>query len=92
MAEQTDKHPATLRRWAKLAGNYNRSDWLPALCPRWAGNLARAECSPEAWDYLKSSYLNPEKPALAACYERLMRIAPQNDWLVPSPRTLRRRV
>ncbi|MDF1566230.1 MAG: transposase domain-containing protein [Deltaproteobacteria bacterium] len=81
----------TWHRWRRQVRGLHRSDWMAALLPRWRGNPARAECSPEAWDAFKADYLRLERPAASACYERLQRLAGHEDWTVPSlPALLRR--
>lgn len=74
----------TWYRWRKMVRGLHRSDWMAALLPRHRGNPTRAECSPEAWDAFKVDYLRLERPAAAACYDRLMRLAAREGWTVPS--------
>lgn len=85
---------ATIYNWFKMVGGRDRCDWLPALAPRHIGSVAQqAECSPEAWEYLKSDYLRLEKKrTFEACYDDLKLVAADRGWTVPSCRTLRRRL
>lgn len=71
---------------------YKREDWLAALVPRYTGRTATAAFSEEAWDYFKAIYLRLEKPTLSACYHRMERIAPENNWVIPSKKTVERLV
>ncbi len=52
----------------------------------------RAPIDPRAWDFFRADYLRPEAPCVAACYERLQRVALAHGWTVPSLPTLRRRL
>ncbi len=59
---------------------------------RHAGGAPKAEIAAEAWDFIRSDYLRPEAPCVAACYERLVRVAAERGWRVPSIRTIYRRM
>lgn len=83
---------ASLYRWHETVRAAERSDWLALLAPGYVGRVAHAECSVEAWDYFKADFLRLEKPAAAACYERLMRAATVHNWTVPAQITLERRL
>lgn len=88
----------TLSRWwygdARLPGvdRANPGDYAPLLAPRYSGRETQAEISPEAWQYLKADWLRPEQPAVAACYRRLQQCAPNHGWVVPSLKTIERRL
>lgn len=89
---------STIKKW--WYGNANRPgvakveppDYLPTLIPSYRGHRPRAEITPEAWDAIVSDYLRPEKPTLRSCYERLLRAARQQGWVVPSYWTVRRMI
>jgi putative transposase len=83
---------ATIYNWMKLTEGRDRADWLPALAPRHAGRQETVECSPEAWDFIKSAYLNDSEPPFADCYQRLERAGKPQGWVYPSERTLLRRL
>lgn len=72
--------------------HYDRADWLAALVPGYVGRTAKADLSPEAWEYIKADYLRLEKPTLTACYDRLCRAAEAHGWSVPSLKTVERRI
>lgn len=91
-AREAGAHGATVRRWLAKVRGIPRADWLPELAPSYTGRIATAECSPEAWEYIKADWLRPEAPRLAACHERLKRAAAEHGWQVPSLDTLRRRL
>lgn len=72
--------------------HYDRSDWLAALVPGYAGGTRQAELSQEAWDFFRADYLRHEAPTAAACYGRLRRAATAHGWEIPSLRTIDRRI
>ncbi|SHO58765.1 Bacteriophage Mu transposase [Vibrio quintilis] len=85
------------RHMARVKG-IEPCDWLAALLPghmdgakkRRSGQFA--ELTPDAWALFKADYLRPEKPSIAKCYERLLRIAPENGWTIPSIKSIERRI
>lgn len=78
--------------WADLVAGVDRADWLPYLAPRFAGRTAKVDCSEEAWQAIKADYLRQSQPSFSTCYERLQLAAKQHGWVVPSERTLARRM
>ena len=92
VAQQNGESYVTIYRWMDLVKGIHRSDWLAALVPRYSGGKTSCEITPEVWDSFKADYLRTDKPATAACYNRLKRIAAQNGWDLPSLRTLERRI
>ena len=85
--------PSGFYRWEALVRGLDRADWLPALAPRHAGAAApAAECTPDAWDWLRAAYLRPEQPNFADCYRQLQAVAREHGWTIPSERTLERRM
>jgi putative transposase len=85
---------SSLWGWLARVEGVKRDAWLPALADQRGGaHRDKAEIHPDAWDYFKADYLRLEQPALSACYDRLLRIAPQHGWSpVPSLKTLQRRL
>ena len=83
---------STLYAWEEAVAGLDRCDWLPFLAPRHAGASDTAECSAEAWEFIKADYLRLERPALRDCYRRLQRAARERGWTIPSERTLLRRL
>lgn len=81
-----------LRHGRPEAQRIPRPDWLAALCDRYVGRTATAECSPEAWDWYKGQYLTRKGPSHADTYRRLQAIAKAKGWTIPSGATLRRRL
>ena len=91
----TKKHAiseATLGRYLALVKGRPASEWLHELAPAYAGRVATAEMSADAWEALKADYLRPERPSARACIARLQRIAGARGWTLPSTRTLLRRL
>lgn len=83
--------------WRKATEGLDPEDWLAALAPSSASAdgivQQMADCHPDAWDFLKSDYLRPEKPGFSACYRRMVEAAGIEGWFpIPSERSLRRRL
>jgi len=92
VAHQYDVTPSTIYNWFNLVAGVQRADWLPALAPRHAGRTKTADCSPDAWELVKSDYLRAERPTFESCYRRLESAALAHGWSVPSSRSLERRI
>ncbi len=67
-------------------------DWLPILADNYRGRIRRAHCDEKAWEFILKDYMRREQPSFAMCYERLERVAAEQNWVIPSERTLRRRL
>jgi len=83
---------ATLGRYLDLVAGKPEQLWLHELCPAYAGRTALASFSAAAWEYLKGEYLRSERPTLAACILRMRRAAEKHGWVVPSDKTVLRRI
>jgi transposase InsO family protein len=83
---------ATLHHWKKKVKGVPSHLWLAALAPDHKGRTKKAECSPEVWECFKADFLRLEKPAAAVCYERIGRLAKVRGWIIPSLKTLKRRL
>ena len=92
VARSTGSSRSTLYRWRDMVAGLDRADWAPALAPRHAGGQARCECPDEAWEALKADYLRLERPAFTDCHRRLVGIAAERGWTLPSASTLQRRM
>jgi putative transposase len=92
VAGQVGEHGSTIRRWFQLVADLDRSDWLPALAPKWNGRVPDAECDPRAWEFFKGDFLRMSQPRAEPCYRRLKEAAAQHGWTIPSLRTLQRRL
>lgn len=84
--------PSTIFEWIKRTKGVRRDDWLPALIAQRVGRTTEAGCDPEAWEAFKADCLRPERPAIGACFQRLVEIAAVKGWTIPSEKTLRRRL
>jgi hypothetical protein len=93
LAEKHGISPATLYRWWRAVKCQPRHLWLYLLVDGYPGRRARQEMSAEAWEILKADYLRRERPTAKACIDRLRRRAKERpDWVIPSDRTLERRL
>lgn len=82
-----------LYRWYKMVDGCDRSDWLAALAQASKASAERSDCHSDAWAFITSDYLRPEKPTFTSCYRRLIEAAKKQKWSpVPSERSLRRRL
>lgn len=92
VAEEFKTSPATIRRWFGMVKLADRVNWLPTLAPRYVGKTGRAECDPRAWDWYVGQYLTRRQPSHADTYRRLEDIAAVEGWVIPSAKTMERRV
>ncbi len=85
--------PRAVADWFALVAGVPRTNWLPRLAPQYKGGGKEVEIDEEAWQILKSDYLRPEKPAFAACYNRLLtEYAKPKGIVLPCSKTLQRRM
>ena len=84
----------TFYEWESRVHGIERGDWLPNLMDHYAGRVATAEISPEAWEVFKTDFLREEQPSIAECYRRLTgnNKADKRGWVIPSQKTLVRKV
>jgi len=79
--------------WQGLIEGHDRCDWLAALAPAFTASAERAPCHPDAWAFITSDYLRPERPTFTSCYRRLSEASKKQKWSpIPSERSLRRRL
>ena len=90
-ARQYAMGAATLWEWLRLIAGVATADRLVHLAPRTKGGGANAEVSYDAWQFLISDYLRPEKPTFTSCYGRMKTFADARGMAVPPERTLRRK-
>jgi putative transposase len=83
----------SIANWFALVSGVAPSSWLPRLASQYKGGGTESEIDAKAWQIIKSDYLRPEKPAFAACYNRLLEnYARPNGIDLPSMKTLKRRM
>lgn len=84
----------TFYEWESRVHGIERGDWLPHLVDHYAGRVATAEISPEAWEVFKADFLREEEPSIAECYRRLTdnNATDKRGWVIPSQKTLMRKV
>lgn len=81
----------TLYHWRDAVAGRERDDWLAYLAPRHAGSVGRSgEWSPEAFEWLKTAWLRPERPSFESCYRTLKRVGADRGWEIAPARTMRR--
>lgn len=82
----------TLWNWRERTYGRPREDWLAWLVPSYAGRRAEAACDPKALEFIAEDHLRPERPPFSDCYRRLQAVAAEQGWVIPSEKTLRRRI
>ncbi len=92
VANRTGFQKSSLYNWEARTHAIPRADWLPHLADGWGATAERSECPAEAWDMLRADYLRLERPSFAACHRRLQMVAKAKGWVLPSARTLERRL
>jgi putative transposase len=83
---------STLWGWLGLVEGVDRADRLPHLAPRRKGGGAEAEVNEDAWRFLVSDYLRPERPTWASCYARATDFAEAHGLALPHCKTLFRKL
>lgn len=84
---------STYYNWRNRLQSVDREDWLYALAPRVSrndGNAADGEA--HVLQAIIVDLSSPNRPSFSTCYRRLLVLAEEKGWTVPSERTLRRRV
>ncbi|MFP5249262.1 MAG: transposase domain-containing protein [Acidobacteriota bacterium] len=84
---------ASIHNWLDRVRGVARADWMPALVqnPRGGGGREVEICE-EAWEALKADWLRLGEPSFESCFRRLELAAVAKGWILPAPRTLRRRL
>jgi putative transposase len=91
-AEDSGQSIDTLRRWHAVVRHLEFRDWAPALAPNWGKGRPKVEMSENAWHYILKEYMCQSKPSLEPIYRRAKKLAAQEGWVVPSRKTVSRRI
>lgn len=92
-AEGTEHAPRSVRRWFDAVRRHPSTEWVVRLLPQWKARVLQPEYHPQAWQFVRDDYLRQSKPALRACYRRMVETARANGWMpVPSYHACRRRL
>tara|TARA_R110000868_G_scaffold31325_2_gene114843 strand:- start:31901 stop:34039 length:2139 start_codon:yes stop_codon:yes gene_type:complete len=83
---------STIYTWFKLVAGKPRTDWLPYLAPKHTGRTKVEDIDPRVMDWVRSDYLRPERPTMTSCYRRMSQVAKDQNWPIPSKRTVERRI
>ncbi|WP_254602623.1 transposase domain-containing protein [Sphingomonas bacterium] len=93
VADRRNVSERAIASWFKEVRDVAPVDRLPRLAPRYRGGGKAVAIDAEALRLLKTDYLRAEKPAFAACYNRLVEdYARPNGIALPDARTLKRRL
>lgn len=93
VAEETSHGARSVRRWYDAVRRHPRVEWVARLIPQWKPATKTAAMSPDAWAFLRDDYLRQSRPALRACYRRMVATAQAEGWSpIPSYHAARRRI
>lgn len=84
-AQRHEVSPASVWNWRAAVRGLDSREWVLALIPDWKGGRQPSEIPEEAWELFKADYLRLERPAAAACWDRLRRVAGEKGWPLPLP-------
>lgn len=83
---------SAVAEWFALVKGVARHNWLPRLVPQYKGGGKQVEIDEGAWQFFKKDYSRLSKPALMACYNRMIEeYAAPRDIAVPNFKTFKRR-
>lgn len=84
--------PRAVAEWFVLVRDFPRQSWLPRLVPQHKGGGKQAEIDAGAWQFFKKDYSRLSRPALMACYNRMIEeYAAPRGIAVPNFKTFKRR-
>lgn len=85
---------STVKRVLYAVKGYERCDWVALFLPQYPAKKEslKAEFTPEAWETFKADYLRLEVPTLAGCFDRLCITGKEKGWVIPSKKTVERKV
>lgn len=82
-----------LRYWRSSVKGVERTDWPAYLIPRHVGARGREKpIDGDAWDFIRADWLRVEQPPFTSCWRRLVRVAAERGWELPSEKTVERRL
>lgn len=82
----------TVYDWLKRIDGVRTDDRAAYLAADYVGRTKSAEIHPDAWKAYLTAWLRQEQPPHAECYRLVKRMAKQNGWDLPHPRTFVRRL
>ncbi|HFS8942384.1 TPA: transposase domain-containing protein [Enterobacter roggenkampii] len=95
-AHKLQMSEGSLRNLYYRVQNRSRDLWAPVLLDRRLREKRKtnreAPMSDDAWQFFLGDYLRPEEPCFSKSYELLQIAAREHGWVIPSERTLRRRL
>lgn len=82
----------TLWRAREAVAGQPRELWAALLLPRYKGRTKEAELSADAWDWIKSNYLNTSETPAKVIINEAKKLGKSRGWIFPSNKTLLRRI
>lgn len=83
---------ATLWRARRQVAAQPREMWPSLLLPRYKGRTKEAELTPDAWDWIKSHYLNTSETPACVVIKEAKKEGGALGWVFPSNKTIVRRI
>lgn len=92
--------PRTIKRWwygssdSSIIGaaHVAHGDLVAAVTPNYTAPRNKADISPDAWTYIKNEWLRASQPKVAPIYRRAQLMAAEHGWVLPSKKTIERRL
>ncbi|HFE39334.1 MAG TPA: hypothetical protein ENK06_13120 [Gammaproteobacteria bacterium] len=99
VAEANNLKYGTVRNWYygasgrpwEGAKNHPKADWPALLTPKHTGRIT-AQNYEEAWEYFKSHWLHRRQPSVTDSYRRMVEVANEKGWQIPTERKIRLRI
>ena len=83
---------ATLWRARLQIEGQPRELWTALLLPRYKGRTKEAELTPDAWDWIKSHYLNTSETPACVVIKEAKKEGRARGWVFPSDKTITRKI
>lgn len=83
---------ATLWRARVQIEGQPRELWPALLLPRYKGRTKEADLTPDAWDWIKSHYLNTSETPACVVIKEAKKEGRAHGWVFPSNKTIIRRI
>ena len=84
--------PVTLWRARDAVAGKPRELWAALLLPCYKGRTKEADLTGDAWDWIKSNYLNTSETAAKVIIKEAKKIGKAHGWQFPSDKTIIRRL
>jgi hypothetical protein len=83
---------STIRRYVDYTKGHPRQHWLPLLCPRYHGGRARAEFTPDAYEFIVALKVRSPATNLRVLIRAAEKEGAKKGWILPSEDTIAKRL